>query len=87
MLCVHDKNSGLIFPFPIHLLWVFKKQIFIFCVVSSILSPFLWMLVPKPPPKTAEQKKLELAQWRPYGCDRATRQKDVQFCKNFKGLR
>jgi hypothetical protein len=83
----HSRKTGFIFPLPLYLLWRFKKYFFIFGVTFNLFAPVVWILMPKAPVQTEAQKTHALHNWRPAGCSMPTLSKDVEFCKNFKGVR
>lgn len=83
----HSRKTGLIIPLPFYLFWKFKKQFIFFGVAVNILAPIAWVLMPKPPVPTEAQKVQALHNWRPAACSMPSNPKDIEFCKNFKGVR
>jgi hypothetical protein len=86
MMFLHDKNSGIIIPFPVHLIWVFRTQIVLCSIAFCIIGPILASFIPQPVEPTPAQKAQALKNWRPQGCRMPTNKRDIEFCRSFKGL-
>lgn len=81
MLYLHDRKTGLIFPFPIHLIWKYKVHILIYCAVFNAFAPFIWMAIPKPAyvveAESAEALRIE-------NCEKTGKTAEqIYLCKNF----
>jgi hypothetical protein len=87
---IHSKSSGLILPLALYALWRFRKQslavVGIFYLASLIAVPFASGFLPKAIAPSQSSLQEANKRWRPASCQAPARPKDIQFCRQFKGL-